>query len=130
MKNWREKKAFEFLFYLNWRNFVPCLRTRLRDQIHRSSLPKMFLFLLVDFKFENWNFEEWEIEASRAWDFKKKWGLISYFEKKSSMINFHWNLIKKIKRKCKGVLTPIFSGKWFSSDVVQVFWKIDFFFLV
>ena len=61
-------------FYLNWRNFVPCLRTRLRDQIHRSSLPKVFLFLLVDFKFENGILKNGDWEALKAWDLRKKVG--------------------------------------------------------
>ena len=97
MKNWREKNVFEFLFYLNWRNFVPCLRTRLRDQIHRSSLPKMFLFLLVDFKFENGILKN--RKRPQGHEIRKLWGWISDLQKESKFDYFHWNLIKKMEKK-------------------------------
>ena len=44
---------FEFLFYWTWRSFDFLPTYPLRDQTPCSSLPKMFLFLLVDFNFEN-----------------------------------------------------------------------------
>ena len=70
-------------FYFSWIEgiLIPCLRTLLRDQIHRSSLPKMFLFLLVDFKFENWKFFKNEEKRPQGHKIGKKWGGISYFAK-------------------------------------------------
>jgi hypothetical protein len=64
-------------FYFSWIEgiLIPCLRTRLRDQIHRSSLPKMFLFLLVDFKFENWNLKN--RKRPQGHEIMKLWGWIS-----------------------------------------------------
>jgi hypothetical protein len=110
---------------LNWRNFVPCLRTRLRDQIHRSSLSKMFLFLLVDFKFEN---GFWRIERGlKGMRFRKEWGLISYLQKRSKLDYFHWDLIKKMKRKINGVLTPRFILKMVWVKLFTFVWKIGFF---
>jgi hypothetical protein len=32
----------------------------------------MFLFLLVDFNFENWNFEEWRLRGLKGMRLKKK----------------------------------------------------------
>ena len=44
---------FEFFFIGLGEVLTSCLHTLLRDQTPCSSLPKMFLFLLVDFNFEN-----------------------------------------------------------------------------
>ena len=44
---------FEFCFIGLGEVLTSCLHTLLRDQTPCSSLPKMFLFLLVDFNFEN-----------------------------------------------------------------------------
>jgi hypothetical protein len=50
----------------------------------------MFLFLLVDFKFENGNFGEWEKEASRAWDlWNCEVGLV-ICKRKPKYDYFHW----------------------------------------
>ena len=105
MKNWREKKVFEF-FYFIWIEGIlfPCLRTLLRDQIHRSSLPKNVLFLLVDFKFENgvWRIER-GLKGMRLW---KEWGWISHLQKKSNMIIFIEIWLRKWKRKIQWDFDP------------------------
>ena len=117
-------------FYFIWieGTLFPCLRTLLRDQIHRSSLPKnVFVFcrLILSLKMKFWRMRE--RKRPQRHKIVKLWGWISYFAKESqSMINFHWDLIKKIKRKCKGVLTPIFFGKGFQVMLFKFFWKIDF----
>jgi hypothetical protein len=57
----------------------------------------------------------------------KLWGLISDFGKKSSMINFHWNLIKKIKGKMQWDFDPKVCLENDLSDIVHVYLENEYF---
>ena len=115
-----------WIFYFSWIEgiLIPCLRTRLRDQIHRSSLPKMFLFLLVDFKLKMgfWRIERGlkgmrlgncEVELvickrSQIW-----LSFIEIWLRKWKKGKFNGILIPRFIMKSVWVMLFIFFGKWF-----------------
>jgi len=114
-------------FYFSWieGNFVPCLRTRLRDQIHRSSLSKMFLFLLVDFKFENgfWRIER-GLKGMRLGNSEVE---LVNCKRSQSLIIFIEVWLRKGKRKYNGILDPKVYLEKLWVKLFTFVWKIGFF---
>ena len=131
VSKWRiggRRKCLNFYFIWIEGILIPCLRTRLRDQIHRSSLPKMFFFcfcwLILSWKIGIWRMRERGLKGIRLWNCEV-W-LVIFGKKRLSMINFHWNLIKKIKEKINGILIPRIIVKMIWVVLFKFFGKLIF----
>ena len=108
---------------MNWRNFVPCLRTRLRDQIHRSSLSKKcfcFCWLILSLKIGIWRIER-GLEGMRLGNCEVELVICKIWSKHDY---FHWNLIKKMKKEnSMGFWSQGLFWKWFEWSLFKFFEK-------